>query len=69
MSYTWDCDRCLCKGTLTSSHIYFSDWLNRSVPAGICECSKCGMRGLACPHARGVEGVKGIVGKKEEENK
>ena len=62
--YKWDCDRCGGEKTLTSSHSYFNegDYDNKAVPAGVCECSKCGMKGLACPSAKGVPGIPGVEG-------
>lgn len=54
--YLWDCHVCGGKQCMTSSHEF------EGVPAGVCECSKCGMKGLACPQARGVTGAPGQVG-------
>jgi hypothetical protein len=62
--YIWDCFMCGAKGTMESSHQYFSERLERMVPAGCCKCSACGNGGLCCPNAEGIKGTMGIEGKK-----
>lgn len=61
--YIWDCHMCGAKKTMESSHQYFSDRLNKLVPAGSCECSACGNKALCCPQAEGIKGTLGTVGK------